>query len=496
MLEQGLNLRSLWRHRGLILRLGRIGTCDTKRAPVLQHSVDNLGLLPALTSWPRDGGPFLTLPLVYTRHPQTGKGNLGMYRVQIHEPMLAGMHIQIHRGGGNHHHAAESRDQDLPVAIHLGGAPSLILAAVAPLPEDVCELLFASFLMGRKVRLAAHPSATSLPVLADTEFCILGSITAHERHPEGPFGDHYGYYAERHPFPVVRVHHIHCRKDPVFPATVVGRPPQEDHFITMYLQELLSPLFPVVMKGVKRVLAYEAAGVHTLTGAVVEERYAGESLTACFRILGEGQLSLTKVLLATDGDVDLHDFKGFLEYVLARCDFGTNVHIFGHTAMDTLDYTGTGLNRGSKAVFLGVGASRFGLATRRPPNISSGEIRTWEVYCPGVLVVQGPPYRRDDPSIPALLHDPDVREFRLLILVDDVQAATGSSDDFLWHVFTRFAPGQDIHAVTQIRGNHMGFQAPLVWDCRMKPGYPEPLEVDAGVRQAVDEVWPHLGLSV
>jgi len=486
--------RTIWRERGLIWKALKLGTRGRRQAPVLTHQLSSLHQLPALTSWPRDGGPFLTLPLVLTQHPETGRANLGMYRVQIQGERQAGMHIQIHRGGGNHYHAAEREDHSLPVAVFVGGHPALTMSAVAPLPEDVPELVFASLLQGRKVPIARRPDLISLPLLAEADFCLLGRIPPHRRAPEGPFGDHYGYYSLQHDFPFMEVSHIFHRPDAIFAATVVGRPPQEDHYLALYLQEVLSPLFPLVMKGVRDVFAYDESGVHSLAGAVVKERYAREAFTACMRILGEGQLSLTKVLMATEAEIDPRRFRPFLEHVLARCDFRTDLFILSNISMDTLDYTGPDLNRGSKAILLGLGAARFELAQEVPQAFSSAEFGAPHVFCPGVLVVKGPAYRQDDGAATRLLHQPEIQPFRLVVLHDDPEDATSDDASFLWNIFTRFEPAGDIYGQSSVVRNHLCFQAPLVIDCRMKPGYPEVLRPDPDTVAHVDRVWDQLGL--
>src|SRR5215212_1325595 len=286
----------LWKHRAVALEFFKLGTRNTSRSPVTQV-VDRparLDQIPVLTTWQEDGGPFVTLPLVYTENPITKKHNLGIYRMQVYDAGSTGLHWQIQKGGGFHYLEAERLDQPLPVTVFLGGPPALILAAIAPLPEDVPELVLASLLAGQKLKMTQNPlGAARHRLAAEAEFALVGHAPPHERRPEGPFGDHYGYYSLRHDYPVFNVEAVFHRRDAVYPATVVGKPRQEDFFIGDYLQKLLS-----------------------LAAAVVRERYAREALVSAFRILGEGQLSLTKFLLLTDTPQDLRDFARLFEHVL------------------------------------------------------------------------------------------------------------------------------------------------------------------------------------
>src|SRR5918997_4905723 len=381
----------LWQHRGLALEALRLGTRNVTRAPVLQvmDRPARLNELPVLTTWQQDGGPFFTLPLVYTEHPVTARHNLGMYRMQRYDAQTTGLHWQIHKGGGFDYHESEAKRQPLPVTMFLGGPPALILAAIAPLPEDVPELVLAPVLAGEKIRVADSPLAGHPHrLVAEAEFALVGSVPPRERRPEGPFGDHYGYYSLQHDYPVFHVEAVYHRRDAVYPATVVGRPRQEDFFIGDYLQKLLSPLFPVVMPSVRDLWTYGETGFHSLAAAVVRERYAREALVSAFRILGEGQLSLTKFLLLTDTPQDLRDFPRLLAHVLARFRPETDLFVFSNLSFDTLDYTSGTVNRGSKAVLLGLGEAARELPREFNGDLPAG-LKRAEVFCPGCLVVEG-----------------------------------------------------------------------------------------------------------
>lgn len=477
----------IWDLRNIAFQALKVGLKRVSSAPVLENTLDSLYELPTLMSWPKDGGRFVTLPLVYTESPKTGKGNLGMYRIQIYGPMETGMHIQIHRGGGNHYYEAEKEGHFLPVHIYAGGPPALTIAAVAPLPEEISELILASLLLGEKLKIQKNINVSPLPVVADADFLIQGVIPPKIRKPEGPFGDHYGYYALKHDYPIVQVKRIYHRKNAIWPATVVGRPPQEDHWIAEYLQDLLSPLFPVVMPAVKKVWAYEESGVHSLAAAVVKERYQGEAFTGALRILGEGQLSLTKVLLITDQDVDLKNFRETFITVLGRMNPITDLHIFANISQDTLDYTGPAVNQGSKAIFLGSGKKKNDLKTQFKGKLSNSSFKNPKIPYPGTLVVSGPKYKLKD-GVPAkLLKEKSIQDFLFVFLVDDSEDTIRSDHDFIWSVFTRFEPAGDIYANTKLIRNHPAFYPPIVVDCRMKTWYPPLTEADSKTIRKVDD---------
>jgi UbiD family decarboxylase len=482
---------ALWRQRALALEALKLGTRRVRRAPVTEI-VDRparLEELPVLTTWQEDGGPFFTLPLVYTEHPTAGKHNLGMYRMQRFGARTTGMHWQIHKGGGFHYHEAEAAGRALPVTVFLGGPPALILSAIAPLPEDVPELVLASVLAGEKIRvvdspLEGHPHR----LVAEAEFALAGRVAPNARRPEGPFGDHYGYYSLRHGYPVFEVEAVFHRKDAVYPATVVGKPRQEDFFIGDYLQRLLSPLFPLVMPSVRDLWTYGETGFHSLAAAVVRERYAREALVSAFRILGEGQLSLTKFLILTDTPQDLRDFRPLFEHVLARFRPETDLFVFSNVSMDTLDYTSGTVNRGSKAVMLGLGDAARELPREFRGQLPAGVARA-EVFCAGCLVVEGAAYA-EEPGLAARLAREDVfKDWPLVVVHDDAGVARNASD-FLWATWTRFEPAADIHASsTSVRRHHVSYSAPLVIDARMKPGYPDELVVRPDIAELVTRRW-------
>ena len=408
--------------------------------------------------------------------------------MQVYDAQTAGLHWQIQKGGGFHYHAAEEMKGSLPVTVFLGGPPALIISAIAPLPEDVPELILASLLGGEKLRMAKNPIAGGHRLVAEAEFALVGHASPDERRPEGPFGDHYGYYSLRHEYPVFHCDAMAHRRDAIYPATVVGKPKQEDFFIGDYLQSLLSPLFPLVMPSVRALWTYGETGFHSLAAAVVRERYPREALVAGFRILGEGQLALTKFLLLTDGAVDLNDFRGVLEHVLARVRWDTDFFIFANTSMDTLDYTSGKVNEGSKAILMGLGEPVRDLAREFHGELPNGVSRA-EVFCAGCLVIEGASYSSEPQQAARLAREPAFAGWPLVILHDDAKVAR-STTDFLWSTWTRFEPAGDIYAAeTNLVRHHLAYTGPIVIDARKKPSLPDELVVRDDIAKLVDRRW-------
>jgi UbiD family decarboxylase len=506
------SLGKLWSARSLLWRLARVGTSEVRGAPVAEvvERPPRLSQLPITRSWSEDGGAFFTLPLVYTEppagaagaggggargashgDPARGASNLGIYRMQRFDDATTGMHWQIGKGGGFHFHAAESRGFDLPVSVFLGGPPAALAAALAPLPENVPELLLASLLLGRRLRTTRH-GGWPHPLLADAEACLLGSARAGERRPEGPFGDHYGLYSLVHDFPVFRCDTVLRRRDPIVPATVVGKPRQEDYCLGDFLQELLSPLFPLVMPSVVELWSYGDTGYHPLAAAIVRDRYKREALVSAFRILGEGQLSLTKFLLLTDRAVDLRDFKKVLEHVLARARIETDLFVLPNLAMDTLDYTGAKLNEGSKGVLLGLGEPIRELPRAFRPDggaLPSGCTKA-VVFCGGCLLVEGPPHASEPQAAERIAKHPVFAHWPLVVLTDDLARASASTANFLWSTFTRFDPARDLWpADARVVDRQLVRVPPIVLDARRKAHVPPELFCDPSTKEKVTRRW-------
>ncbi len=485
------------------------------RAQSLSQSC-RLSDLPQLISWPRDGGAFITLPQVYTEDPARpgfGKSNLGMYRVQIsgnsyQQDKQAGMHYQIHRGIGVHHQEAIRRGERLKVNVFVGGAPSMCIAAVMPLPEGMPELSFAGLLGGHRIDMARLPG--QLPVPAEADFCIVGSIAPDATLPEGPFGDHIGYYSLAHPFPYMDVEAVYHRPDAIWPFTTVGRPPQEDTSFGTFIHELTGELIPSVLPGIKGVHAVDAAGVHPLLLAIGSERYTPfdaiekplELLTQANAILGQGQLSLAKYLLIVaeqdNPELDVYDVKAMFHHLLERVDWRRDLHFQTSTTIDTLDYTGGGLNSGSKLVIAAAGPVKRSLLTELPSEISLPD--GWSrpaLAMPGVMVVQGRPAtggpNQSDPAVDDLCHFWEQRPLpdgiALVVLVDDADFCSRSLDNFLWVCFTRSNPASDVYGVGQgSRQRHWGCTGPLVIDSRSRAFHAPPLEEEPELVRRIEQM--------
>ncbi len=480
--------------------------------PVLSGTT-RISALPQLKSWPDDGGPFITLPQVYTEQPDPPgamRSNLGMYRVQLGgndyvRDQEIGLHYQIHRGIGVHHQAAAKRGEKLRVSIFVGGPPAMTLAAVMPLPEGFTELAFAGALSRRRVRLAKVDGHV---VHTDADFCITGTIDPTATKPEGPFGDHLGYYSLTHDFPVMTVNKVYHRADAIWPFTVVGRPPQEDTVFGDLIHELTGPVIPTVLPGVRAVNAVDASGVHPLLLAIGSERYVPyrertepqELLTQANAILGQGQMSLAKVLMLCahedDPDLDIHDIQAFFMHVWSRVDLRRDLHFQTRTTMDTLDYSGHGLNQGSKLVIAAVGKPIRTLPKLVPTDLRlpSGFDHA-RVCMPGVLAVRGPAYASGDDGengairklCLALGPEHPINAFPLVIVCDDAEFAARTQNNFLWVAFTRVNPAVDIDGIGAFtQHKHWGCTGSLVLDARRKPHHAPPLLEDPKVSARVD----------
>lgn len=501
--------KSPWQYRGVPRAALTMLPRSVRTGPVLSRET-SLSELPRLVSWPKDGGPFITLPAVYTEDPDAPglmASNLGMYRVQLagnrYGANQVGLHYQIHRSIGVHHAKAIAKGEPFRVNVFVGGTPAMMLAAVMPLPEGLSELTFAGALSGRAIRMIRQPSGPA--IYAEADFCLTGTVAA-EQLPEGPFGDHLGYYSLAHDFPVLNVDRVFHRPGAIWPFTVVGRPPQEDTSFGEIIHELTGPAIPAVLPGVKAVHAVDAAGVHPLLLAIGSERYVPyaaerrpqELLTLANAILGQGQLSLAKYLLIVAHEdapsLDIHDVPAFLRHLLERVDWSRDLHFQTRTTIDTLDYTGTGLNEGSKVVIAAAGPVRRMLPAELPSGFRLPDgFRDATTALPGIVVVTGP--RFDDEGRMAIrrfcesLAEPGhpLASSPLVIVTDDARFAADSIKNLLWVTFTRSNPASDVDgAGAFVDDKHWGCNGPLVIDARIKPHHAPPLEEDPDVTRRVE----------
>jgi len=480
--------------------------------PIL-HGKTSISELPQLVSWPMDGGAYVTLPLVYTESPAKPGymgSNLGMYRIQLSgnafEPdREVGLHYQIHRGIGYHHAEAIARGETLPVNIFVGGPPAMTLAAIMPLPEGIAEILFAGALGGHRIPMIQRPGG--LPVLAEADFCIRGHIDPRRQKPEGPFGDHLGYYSLAHDFPVMRVDEVLHRPDAIWPFTTVGRPPQEDTMFGAFIHELTADLVPQVFGGVHEVHAVDAAGVHPLLLAVGSERYvpyAGERqpqelITNGMSLLGTTQTSLSKyvILAAREDDPTLscHHVPEFFRHVLERLDLSRDLHFITRTTMDTLDYSGISLNQGSKVLWTAAGSPKRTLATALPASLPLPDgFHSPRFFAPGILILSAPGHAQardtQDPALEILCrHLEQVQGldgFPLIVVADDADFTAANWDNFLWVTFTRSDPATDTYGLKAFTHcKHWGCVA-MVVDARLKTYHAPPLAHVTEIEKKVD----------
>jgi 4-hydroxy-3-polyprenylbenzoate decarboxylase len=482
--------------------------------PVLAHET-TLDQLPQLVSWPDDGGPYITLPQVYSEDPDRpglAHSNLGMYRVQLSGGLYAanrevGMHYQIQRGIAAHHAAAIRLNKPLRVNVFVGGPPAMTVAAVMPLPEGMSELAFAGLLGRHRIPMIHH--GERLPIAAEADFCITGYLDPKRLKPEGPFGDHLGYYSLMHDFPVMHVEHVYHREGAIWPFTVVGRPPQEDTIFGQLIHELVGPVIPKTIPGVKTVHAVDAAGVHPLLLAIGSERYAPyeerrprELLTLANALLGQGQLSLAKYLWIAAGEdcpnLDIHNVTDFFRHVLERVDWRRDLHFQTCSTMDTLDYSGGAIHEGSKLVIAAAGPPIRKLPTSFDENIrfpNELSIKNPRVFIPGVLVLEGKGIRfgsNQHDSLPERFaahydrNDP-INAFPLIVIADSSEFAARSTENFLWTVFTKSNPAADVFGIEAFTvDKHWGCRGSLVIDARTKSHHAPPLIEDPEVTARVD----------
>lgn len=482
--------------------------------PVLatKTSINNL---PLVQHWPKDGGAFVTLPQVYTEditRPGIMKSNIGMYRVQLtgneYIPNKeVGLHYQLHRGIGVHQAKANAANKPLKVSVFVGGPPSHTLAAVMPLPEDMSEATFAGILGGRRFRYMYDDGYC---ISTDADFVITGEVHPHQNKPEGPFGDHLGYYSLTHPFPVMQVHKVYARKNAIWPFTVVGRPPQEDTSFGELIHHLTGKALQDEIPGLKEVYAVDAAGVHPLLLATGSERYTpymtvkqpAELLTIANRILGTGQLSLAKFVFITADDENKllpYNVEAFFDFLLRRIDWKRDAHFYTNTTIDTLDYSGEGLNSGSKVVFAAYGDIKRQLCTEVPVLFTGITLfKNAKLALPGIVCVQTKAFTsytdavNEMAEINIALKDSidELKNTPLIIVCDDANFAAANTNNFVWTAFTKCNPSYDIYGVNSFTEfKHWGCHGPLILDARTKPHHAPALEKDPAVEKKIDRLF-------
>lgn len=506
-------LKNPWKYAGVSLnalsalpmKVGR------RKAPVL-HEQTTLKSLPQIVNWPMDGGPFITMPQVYTEDmskPGIMQANLGMYRIQLAgNDYIAdeevGLHYQLHRGIGVHQTKANEQGRPLKVSIFVGGPPAHPLAAVMPLPEGLSEMIFAGALGNRRFRYFYDEEGFCIS--ADADFVITGTVHPHENKPEGPFGDHIGYYSLAHPFPLMKVHKVYHRRDAIWSFTVVGRPPQEDTSFGELIHEISGPAIPKEIHGLHAVHAVDAAGVHPLLFAIGSERYTPylklkrpqEILTIANQVLGKNQLSLAKYLFITayedNPGLDIHNIASFFTHVLERIDTRRDLHFHTKTTIDTLDYTGEDLNAGSKVVFAAAGEKIRVLWNDLPSNLEMPRpFHHKKLVMPGILAVEGPAFSSYDNTQRLMLdylkelERIDLKGIAMMVLCDDAGFAAENLHNFVWITFTRSNPSHDIYGVGAFTEyKHWGCTGPVIIDARTKPHHAPPLVKDPKIEKKVD----------
>jgi len=484
--------------------------------PVLYEEI-RIQDLPQIQHWEMDGGAFVTLPQVYTEdldQPGIMKSNLGMYRIQLSgneytQNEEIGLHYQLHRGIGVHQTKANKMGLPLKVSCFVGGPPAHAVSAVMPLPEGISEMTFAGILGNRRFRYAYQDGFC---VSTDADFVITGEVYPNEVKPEGPFGDHLGYYSLKHPFPVMRIHKVYARKDAIWSFTVVGRPPQEDTSFGQLIHEMTGSAIKQEIPGLKEVHAVDAAGVHPLLLAIGSERYTpymqtkqpAELLTIANHVLGTGQLSLAKFLFITADDtnqLDSHHIQDYMSYILERIDWTRDIHFYTKTTIDTLDYSGEQINSGSKVVFAAYGDPIRKLNTEIPACLNAWHSK---LIMPGVVATElnkFENYENAKQEMEQLNQQlsgsiSELKNTPLIIICDDAEFVSTSLNNYLWVAYTRCNPSHDIYGVDSFTEyKHWGCKGPLILDARIKPHHAPTLIKNEQVEKRVDEILKRAGVK-
>ena len=482
-----------FKHAGITKRIFSTLPKKTCR-PTSQEVVINPDLndIPVITSWPEDGGPFITLPQVFTYDPHDGKRNVGMYRMQIFDGQTTGMHWQIQKGGGFHYYQARKLGREFEIAVALGTDPALLLATVAALPEGIDEVMFSGFLRGKRTRMVKGKSV-SIKVPADAEFILEGTVHLTELRMEGPFGDHFGHYSHASKFPVFHINKVTHRKNPIYPATVVGRPPMEDKYLGNATQQVLGPLIRLIHPEICNLWAYYEAGFHNLLVVSVEERYQKEAMKTALSIMGEGQLSLTKCIVTVSEDVNPRDFNAVLTAIRENFDPTYDFIMIPKVPLDTLDFTSYKMNLGSKMI---MDATRSGNADKTKASESEigsliktidNRVLDWNLLGETLLVVSVQDNGRD--VVNKLTKSEELVGPKIIAAVSpDVDIR--NQEQTIWGIFTRFDAERDImFAEEKLIGISPLFKGKMGIDATWKKGYPAPLVMSDEIVKKVDERW-------
>ena len=488
--------KTLVKHPAMVRRFLSSRTSDIMIAPS-QEVVENPDLndLPIIQCWPQDGGRFITLPQVFTHDPRNGKRNVGMYRMQVFDARTTGMHWQIQKGGGFHYYQADKLNKPLELAVALGTDPALLLATIAPLPEGIDEALFAGFLRKKSTQLVGGRSI-SITVPANAEFILEGYVPPKERRSEGPFGDHFGHYSVAAEFPVFHITAITRRKDPIYPAAVVGIPPMEDKFLGDATQKILGPLAKLLHSEIKSMWAYYEAGFHNLLVVSIEERYQKEAMKTALGLMGTQQLSLTKCLITVSEDVDPRNFREVLHAIRDDFDPHYDFILLPKVPLDTLDFTSYTMNLGSKMILDATKKkkpqSRFHVSKKTEAlihQLAAHDRRIMEtnLIAETLLLVK---VKHDGAAV--------VRKLLKSAMLDGIKLVATVSEDvdihdqesYIWGVFTRFDCERDVNFTQQkLVGISPIYKGIMGIDATWKDGYPEPLAMDEKIVKLVDDRW-------
>ena len=491
------SLKAFWAARGPLARMRFARPSMQSRAPV-QEIVEPPALdrLPNLTTWPRDGGPFVTWGPTLTHDPLTGRRNFGLYRLHVFGPAETGMHWQSMKGGRGHYFEAERRGEPLEVAVVLGGDPVLMLSAIFPLPEGFDELSIAGWIRGAATPMA-RAKTLSMAVPAAAEFVLEGYVPPQERRMEGPFGDHFGHYSEASPFPVFHVRTVTRRASPIYPGTVVGKPPQEDKFLGIAAGEVIGPLARVIHPNVTDLYAHDAACFHNLLAVSMKERHPKEVLKTAIGLLGTGQLSLTKVLVCLREDVDPRNFGALLSQLWRRFDPEDRMVLIPIAPLDTLDYTSFQMHVGSKVILDATGepvTNEDPPAEIADPTSLDSRIRRWKVLGGGLVVAAVSGGGRE--VLEKLMRWEGLGRTRFLAAVsEDVDLEDEEST--IWGIFSRFDPARDmLFSGQEFRGARPVYRGRMAIDATWKEGYPLPLKMSDEIVSLVDRRWGEYGIRL